>query len=566
MCNEDGTIWIVFNGEIYNFLELRPDLERKGHQFQSNTDTEVILHLYEEYGPACVQQLRGMFAFALWDSLKGQLLLVRDRLGVKPLHYAITAEGLLFGSEIKAIMASGEADLAMDEEAIHQYMLWQCIPSPRTAFRGIRKLPPASMLTWRSGAGVRVERYWQLDCSPTTAREEAQVVAELRQLVFEATKMRLIADVPLGLFLSGGIDSSVVLAAMRRVSSGKIKTFSVTFRHKSFDESQYARALAQQFETEHHEFEVTPQALECVQQMPAMFDEPFADVAAIPTYYLSKLTRDHVTVALSGDGGDENFGGYDRYYAMKVLGAISRIPGHRAFCAAASLLPYSSAERSKLRYAKELLRLVGVDARARYKQMLLGMFSEESLRALYRDDFRTGLKNSDGGESFMAGWETPGAADDLARAMACDITSYIPECLNPKVDIASMAASLEVRSPFLDHKLVEFSARIPSALKINGRQQKYILKRAFHSELPAYILNRRKAGFAMPLAEWFRGELRPVAFDALLSTRSAIGSVFDLGRVRCMLEEHASGRHNWHVQLWRLLILEFWFQARNSAC
>ena len=566
MCNEDGSIWIVFNGEIYNFLELRPHLEERGHQFRSNTDTEVILHLYEECGSAFVEQLRGMFALAIWDSRRAQLTLARDRLGVKPLHYAITANSLLFGSEIKAILASGEADLQIDEQAVHAFMLWQCIPSPRTVFHGIRKLPPASLLTWSPGNEPRIKQYWHLEYGDPLPQPEEEIADELRAMVLEATRIRLISDVPLGLFLSGGIDSSIVLAAMRQLSSGKIKTFSVSFGHEGFDESSYARRLAQQFETEHHEFRVTPNAFECVQQMPAMFDEPFADVASIPTFYLSKLTRQHVTVAHSGDGGDENFGGYDRYRALKVLGDISRIPGHGAWRSLATLLPYSATERSKLRYLKSLLPLTGIDARTQYATMCLGMFTERDLLSLYTEPFAALLKGNDATDRFMAGWNTPGAPDNLSRAMACDIVSYIPECLNPKVDIASMAASLEVRSPFLDHKLIEFSARIPTRLKLKGWQQKYILKRAFQSDLPEYILNRQKAGFGMPLAEWFRGELKQLVFDTLLSTRSSIRNIFNLDRVRSMLQEHAAGQHNWHIQLWRLLVLETWFQSRIPTC
>jgi asparagine synthase (glutamine-hydrolysing) len=564
MCNEDETVWIVFNGEIYNFRDLRPSLESAGHRFKSRTDTEVILHLYEELGAACVNELRGMFAFAIWDRRSQRLMLARDRLGVKPLHYAITPSGLLFGSEIKALLSSGEIDSEPDLTSLHQFLLWQCIPSPRTGFRRIQKLPPASVLTWQAGSEISIQKYWHLDYGQPIVRGTNELAEQVRSLVQEATSLRLIADVPVGIFLSGGIDSACVLAAARKTNYGKIQTFSVTFGSQEFDESRYARLLAKRFETEHHEFHVTPNVMDLLPQMAALFDEPFADAAAIPTYYLAKLTSEHVKVALSGDGGDEAFAGYQRYLALKVLGWLSRVPGRLSLGALRGLLPYDHAERSKLRYVRELLSLVGRAPEQQYRAMLLGMMGEDQWTACYTDGFRESIESDADAESFLRGWSLPSVPDDLSRATASDTLGYIPECLNVKVDMASMACGLEVRSPFLDHKLVEFCARVPSGLKIKRTEQKYILKRAFQEELPAEIVRRGKAGFGLPLAQWLRNDLRALAEDTLLSPNSCISGLLRPEKIRMMLDEHATGKRNWHVQVWRLLVLESWLKT-NSA-
>jgi asparagine synthase (glutamine-hydrolysing) len=564
MGNEDETVWIVFNGEIYNFQELRPGLEAAGHRFRSRTDTEVILHLYEELGPMCVKQLRGMFAFAIWDRRAQRLLLARDRMGVKPLHYALTSHGLLFGSEIKAVLSSGEIDPLPDLASLHQFLLWQCIPSPRTGFRGIRKLPPASILTWQPGEEIRIQKYWDLDYQRPMPAKASVVAEQVRDLVQEATRLRLTADVPVGLFLSGGLDSACVLAATRKETSGKIRTFSVTFGDQKYDESPYARLLAKRFATEHHEFRVTPNVMELLPAMAALFDEPFADESAIPTYYLAKLTREHVKVALSGDGGDEAFAGYQRYLVLKVLGWLSRVPGAAQLSALRQLLPYHSSSRSKLRYMRELLSLVGRTPVQQCRAMFLGMLDEDQWMAGYTDGFREGVANNSETESFLEGWGLPALPDDLTRATASDTLGYIPECLNVKVDRASMACGLEVRSPFLDHKLVEFCARVPSGLKIRNTEQKYILKRAFHDELPPEILHREKTGFGLPLAEWLRHDLRPLAHDTLLSPNSCIRSLFQTEKIRTMLDEHSARKHNWQVQVWRLLVLENWMKANST--
>ncbi len=561
MCNEDGTVWIVFNGEIYNFLELRPVLESRGHKFRSHTDTEVILHAYEEYGKACVHQLRGMFAFAIWDCRTRQLLLARDRMGVKPLFYSANSSRLLFGSEIKAVVASGEVDLSPDLASIHQFLLWQCIPSPRTGFQEIKKLPPASTLTWQEGKGMHIEKYWSPDYSHPLPRRELELSHQVRSLMQEATELRLISDVPLGLFLSGGIDSACVLAAARKAIPEKVKTFSVAFGHKDFDESPYARLLAKHFDTDHHELRVEHEDVHLLPQIAGLFDEPFADPSAIPTYYLARYTSQHVKVALSGDGGDEAFGGYQRYLALKGLGILSKIPGAGLLSAVGPLLPNRPVGRSKQRYLRELLKIVSRPPREQYEAIFRGMMEEERWRSFYNHDFLKQLDVADRG-TFMFGWDTAGAPDDVTRAMASDTLSYIPEDLNVKVDICSMAFGLEVRAPFLDHKLVEFCARIPSSLKIHGTRQKHILKRAFQDELPPVILNRGKAGFSVPIREWFRNELRDFARDALLARESSLAEVFQMDKIKMMLDEHAAGKRNWHTQLWHVLILETWFQSQ----
>ena len=565
MCNEDGTVWIVFNGEIYNFRELRTRLDAAGHHFKSRTDTEVIVHLYEELGPRCVTELRGMFAFALWDCRKQLLMLARDRLGVKPLHYSVTQSGLLFASEIKALLCSGGIDSARDPVGLHHFLVWQCIPSPRTAFQNIRKLPPASVLTWMPGRDISIQKYWQPDYSSPIQCDVRALSAQVRDLLQEATTLRLTADVPVGIFLSGGIDSACVLASARKANSGKIQTFSVTFGDERFDESHYARLLASHFETEHHEFHVTPAVVEMVPAMAGLFDEPFGDAAAIPTYYLSQLTRAHVTVALSGDGGDESFGGYQRYFALTLLGRLRQLPGSAGLRYLRGLMPYNSSERSAARYIRELLSLLDREPKQQYRAMFLGMHDEIEWASLYTDEYRVQLSGSSQSDPFLQGWTMAALPDDLTRAMASDTVGYIPECLTVKTDMASMACGLEVRSPFLDHVLVEFCARIPSRMKIAGMHQKYILKRAFAGELPATILRRKKAGFAMPLASWMRSELRDFVTDTLLASDSHIEDIVRRDALRSMLREHMTGTRNRHIQLWRLLLLDNWLKAQAGT-
>jgi len=563
MCNEDGTVWIVFNGEIYNFQELRRSLEQRGHQFRSCTDTEVIVHLYEEVGTSCVQQLSGMFAFAIWDERRRALMLARDRLGKKPLYYSLNGARLIFGSELKAVLRSGEADSTPDLESIHQFLLWQCIPSPKTVFSEINKLPPASVLLWQEGKEVRVEKYWSLNYADPLRGSEAEIAADVRELTVEATRARLVADVSVGIFLSGGIDSACVLASARKTYAGPIQTFSVTFAEQEFDESKYARLLAQHFSTDHHEFHATPNIVELLTHMGRLFDEPFADPSAIPTYYLSQLTREHVKVALSGDGGDEAFGGYIRYRAMKMLGSVGLLPGVKYLAVLRRLLPYRITGQSRARYLREMLSVLGCTAEEQYKAVFLGMMQAEQWKQLYTPEFRAAL-NGKSDEDFIQ-WNGHGEPDELACAMASDTLRYVPECLNVKVDLASMACGLEVRSPFLDHKLVEFSARIPSGMKVKWRTQKAVLKRAFERDLPRKILHRKKSGFTVPLSKWFRHELRDFAHCSLLSKTSGIQDVISQDKIVAMLREHREGKRNWHVQLWRLLVLENWLQA-NRIC
>lgn len=556
MCNEDETIWIVFNGEVYNFHELRAELVQKGHRFRSRTDTEVILHLYEEVGVDCVKWLVGMFAFAIWDQRKQRLLLARDRLGKKPLFYSLDNSRLLFGSEIKAILRSGEVGTSPDLQSLHQFLLWQCISSPRTAFIEISKLPPASTLVWKQGEEARIERYWKLNYAYPLDDSEEEVAEQVRSLTTEATRVRLIADVPVGLFLSGGVDSACVLAAVRRTFTGPIRTFSVAFGEQQFDESPYARLLARHFVTEHHEFKASPEIVDLLPRMAELFDEPFADPAAIPTYYLSKLTRAHVKVALSGDGGDEAFGGYQRYLAMKMLRLASSVPGSKYLVGARALLPYGTGQHSKTRFLREMLPLLGRTPEQQYTAIFSGMMQSEQWTQLYTPEFRMLLNDADDGNFIL--WNGHGESDVLASAMASDTLRYIPECLNVKVDVASMACGLEVRSPFLDHRVVELCARIPSSMKIKGWTQKAILKRAFATEVPKTILQRGKSGFTVPLSKWLRHPLRDFAYSTLLSQNSNLSGVIAREKISAMLHDHCAEKHNWHVQLWRLLVLESW--------
>jgi asparagine synthase (glutamine-hydrolysing) len=560
MTNEDGSLRIVFNGEIYNFQSLRTELLRRGHRLQSDGDTETVLHLYEDHGVDCLRYLRGMFAFALWDASRRTLFLARDRLGKKPLFYGDDGKTFRFGSEAKAIFADPGVSAEPDPVAIHHYLTYGYVPSPWSAFRGLRKLPPAHYLLVRDGR-LTVERYWTLRYRPKRTECEAALADELLTLLQEAVRLRLISDVPLGTLLSGGIDSSTIVALMRRLTSGPIRTFSIGFEQSRYDELAYARQVARRFETDHHELVVKPDALAMLPRLVWHYNEPFGDSSALPSMALCEMARGFVTVALNGDGGDEAFLGYDRYRGARlaqwydVLPALSRglvAFGRRGLVRGG---PKSWAYRGR-----RFLEALVLPPRRRYARWITA-FGEDRKVELYLPDFAGRLGGRDSLDLLDAAYDASDAAEFVEASSHADVQMYLPDDLLVKMDIASMANSLEVRSPFLDHEVMEFAATLPMSIKLRGMTQKYLLKRVMHDMLPAPVLRRKKMGFGVPIDHWFRHELREMAYDVLLSERARTRGYFRPEIVRRCLDEHVQGAAHHHARLWSLLVLELWHRT-----
>ena len=565
MPNVTGTLWITFNGEIYNFLDLRADLERAGVVFRSRTDTEVILHLYEREGVECLKRLRGMFAFAIWDTRAKALFMARDRIGVKPLCYHTDERGITFASEIKAVLQDPGVSHEPDPVAIHHYLTYQSVPAPLCAFRGIQKLPPGHYLLCRGGR-TEVKRYWRLSYEPkrsaATRREQRDLEAELLRRFEESVRLRLISDVPLGAFLSGGVDSSAVVAMMSRCATGPVRTFSIGFDDASYDELGYARLVAERLGTRHTELTVRPDALEVLPKLTWHYDEPYADASAIPTYYVSKMAREHVTVVLNGDAGDENFAGYDRHVANQYahqLRAFAPIVGSRAFRGIVDAMPagiMSSSKRFRLhRFLAQLHRTPQARNAAWMSQ-----FDPEAKQQLYTQAFRHQVGPAEAEELLFEKYRETDARDFIDQTLYADVNTYLPNTLLVKVDIASMANSLEARSPFLDHTFMEFAARLPVDQKIRGGRTKIILRRALRGVIPDAILDRPKMGFSVPIDHWLRNELKDMSHDLLLSQRSLSRGYFRSAFVERMLTEHADGRRKWHTQIWNLMMLESWLR------
>jgi asparagine synthase (glutamine-hydrolysing) len=563
MANEDGTIWIVFNGEIYNFQELRPDLLQRGHRFRSQTDTEVLLHLYEECGVECLHRLRGMFAFAIWDGLRRRLFLARDRLGKKPLCYQQDGEAFRFASEVKAILQDPAVEPRPDPVGIGQYLTYGYVPGSASAFQGVRRLPPAHFLVWEGGR-TQVTRYWRLRRDRKERRSEAEWCEEILERLEEAVRLRLISDVPLGAFLSGGIDSSAVVALMSRASGRAVKTFSIGFDEPEYDELAYARQVAERFGTEHHESVVRPDAMAVLPKLAWHYDEPFADSSAVPTYYVAEMTRRHVTVALNGDAGDENFAGYDRYVASQVAASFDRVPGadlvRWLIRSGLRLWPPLGRRTSLLYRGRRFLDGLSETPELRYARWLCYFYGQRR-EDLCRPEFLAAAGNGDGREALLAAYRESDAPDFTDATLGVDTTLYLPDDLLVKVDIASMAHSLEARSPFLDHEFMEFAATIPSDLKLRGRTQKYILKRALADLLPADILHRPKMGFGVPIDHWLRHELKDLAYDTLLGSRCLGRGYFRPETLQRLLDQHVHRKVNWHYLLWALLMLELWHRT-----
>jgi asparagine synthase (glutamine-hydrolysing) len=558
--NENRTIWMVCNGEIYNFQDLKRDLEEKGHSFKSKTDNEVIIHLYEEEGIDCVKSLRGMFALCIWDKNKQRLFLARDRLGQKPLNYIINNGELIFASEIKSILQDPGIAKKVNLNALHHYLTYQYIPHPLTMFKGIKKLLPAHILIWEKGK-VKIERYWDLKFSPKIKLTEEEYKERLLDLLTEAVKIRLISDVPLGVFLSGGIDSSSVVAIMSKIFRQPIKTFSVGFKESSFNELEYIHKVAKIFATKHHEYIIKPNILEILPELIWYFNEPFADSSCIPTYYLSKMARQEVKVVLNGDGGDECFGGYERYVANKIADIYCTIPKffRDKLSSIVMRLPESTTKKD---FAKRLKRFLSAGDLTPEKRHIFWMsiFDNESKQNLYSKDLRNRLKDINSCDYLLDIFRESEIEDFIDKTLLVDTMSYLPNDLLVKIDISSMANSLEVRSPFLDHKLMEFAASLSPNLKLKGLTTKYILKKTLGKVLPKQILYRKKAGFGVPIGSWFRNELKDYPYEILLDARSIKRGYFKKESIERLLAEHISGLFDHGQRIWALINLELWHQ------
>jgi asparagine synthase (glutamine-hydrolysing) len=559
MSNEDGTVWIVFNGEIYNYLDLRRRLEGSGHKFRTDSDTETIVHLYEDEGPECFSHLNGMFAIAIWDANRRRLVLGRDRIGKKPLVYRQDAGRLLFASELKSLLTVPGLPRDIDPAAIDEYLTYQYIPHPNTIFRGFRKLPPGHLAVYQDDK-LDVRPYWRPDFRQERRLIKRSAIEEVRQLLDSAVQMRMRSDVPLGAFLSGGVDSSIIAALMQKHSAEPVKTFTIGFPVPEYDESKYAAAVARHLQTDHHVLEVKPDALAVLPKLAYYYDEPFADSSAIPTWYVSELTRQHVTVALSGDGGDELFAGYPRYSAALAASRFDRFLPLRSLVASRlwQWLPSSGRQKSLLRRIKRFSEAITLPPARRYLNWV-GIFQERQRAELYRDDFLAQL-TSDPAAFLRAAWQRCQGRDVVTCASLGDLTTYLPCALMTKVDIASMAHGLECRAPLLDYRLVEFAAALPVRYKYRRGRGKWLLREAFGHLLPREVFTRRKMGFGVPLDYWFRSELKPLAADLLLSPSSRCHAFLRPEAIEALWNAHQERQYDHSNRLWALVMLELWLR------
>jgi len=564
--NEDRSLWVVFNGEIYNFPQLRQELEGRGHRFYTHSDTEVILHLYEETGSDCVQQLRGMFSIALYDERRQLLLLARDRMGKKPLHYALHEGRLLFGSEIKAILAVHPELAEVNPEGLLQYFYFGYIPDPHTAFQRIHKLPAGHLMEYYKGE-VKIRRYWDLpEYGTHPAMSEEECLEELEVQLEEAVRIRLISDVPLGALLSGGVDSSIIVALMARVSSGAVKTFSIGFQAEQFNESEYARMVAERFGTDHHGLVLDPNLEETLTYLSQMMEEPFGDSSMLPTYYVCRMARHQVTVALSGDGGDELFAGYDRYLVAMDRRKFDRLPGWLGRI-------YRNAIHARIpagMYGKNLAWNASLNARDRYLDGASFFPALHRERGLFTDSFlQAAGRLPDPLLQWQRLYDDAPANDPLSRLLYLDTKTYLVADILTKADRMSMATSLELRVPMLDHKFVEWVTSLPVEWKLRAGTRKHVLKKlAERLGIPSPLLHRRKQGFQLPLVEWMRNDVKDQFLRVLLEPHTLQRGYFKPEAVRSLVDEHVRGRRNRSGLLWRMLVLELWhrnfMESRNQ--
>lgn len=562
MSDESGDVWLVFNGEIYNFVPLRQELERDGVRFQSGTDSEVIIHLYKKYGVECLGRLRGMFAFAIWDKRNRTLFIARDRLGKKPLKFYRDAEHFFFASELKAILANTEVPKQIDWGAVDEYLSYQFVPHPKTGFVGIEKLEPAHYLLVKENGEVKKQRYWQLDFSKKEERTKEEWKSVIEGTLKESVRLRLMSDVPLGAHLSGGIDSSLIVALMAGEMSAPVKTFSIGFAESSHNELPQARLVAQRYGTDHHECVVEPHAIDLLPKIACHFEEPFADSSALPTWLLCEMTEQYVTVALNGDGGDENFAGYARYKAMQryeVLRAFDSVVNPMKD--AGSLLArgaFALTGMKQWRYPSSILDFYAHDRAQAYMQSF-GFFRELEKARLYTRERNEHVNSSRGYDVMQSLFAQAASLEHVEQLMFADIHSYLPDDLLAKTDIASMAHALEVRSPLLDHVLTETIARMPSSFKLAGRTSKVLLKEIARDYIPAEIIDKPKRGFAIPCAQWLRTSLKEYVRDQLLDP-AFLQYGFERQFIKRLLNNHERGA-DVSRKLWSLLMLRLWLKG-----
>jgi len=568
--NEDKTLWVVLNGEIYNFRELRESLESKGHRFYTQSDTETLVHLYEEYGEDCVRHLNGMYCFALWDERRRKLFIARDRIGEKQLYYATRNGKFVFGSEIKCLLQTDTVSNDMDLAALDAYFTYLYVPAPATLFRDVRELPPAHALVFDRD-GIRTRRYWELEFKVDRRNDPQFFVDAFRDRFYQAVRSRLVSDVPLGALLSGGVDSSAVVAAMSKYATGPVKTFSIGYGSKGlyYDERRHARVVADRFSTEHHEFEVQPQIVEIIPQLVNAFDQPFADSSAIANYYVFRETRKHVTVVLSGLGGDEVAAGYERHLGIrlqKYYRALPRWVREALVERIVNLLPDSRKGNRLVERIKRFVRSGALSSDEAYFRYVTA-FDDERRRGLYSDRLRGAVRFESARESYDQYFGRAGIDDVLNRALHTDIMMYLPGDLLTLTDRMSMLHSIEARAPFIDHTLMEFMATVPPELKLKGFEKKHLLKRAFENILPREILHRRKQGFTVPLTLWFRNELNPFIRATLSRDRVERTGLFQWSSIERLLDEHMRHRENHHSRIWALLMFMVWHDLYkpNSA-
>lgn len=560
LSNEDGSIWIVFNGEIYNFPELRQKLKKKGHRFITNSDSEVVIHQYEEDGIECLSKFRGMFALSIWDNRRKLLFCARDRLGKKPFCYALTSQSFVFGSEIKAITTDPNVSVAPDYHAIEQYLTYQFVPSPLTAFKSIKRLMPGEYLTCDLKGNLNKQQYWEAPLSTKTDANQDEIQSQLLQHLKESVRLRMRSDVPVGAFLSGGIDSAAIVAIMAQESSRPVQTFSIGFEKEN--ELPYARLLADRYSTEHHELIIKPNMAEILPMLVHYYNEPFADASALPTYFLSKMACQHVTVALSGDGGDESFAGYYNYEKILKWNRWDILPLWLRQAATGSgmkILRSFSNNNTAARLNRGLSMLRAPNTKVRRLQYGTIVKPEEK-HLVYTPLFKNLISKGPAPEDPLANYPWKGDMDSLDWLMRHDQKFYLPDCLMVKTDIASMANGLEVRSPLLDHVFVEFAASLPSHIKRRGSEGKIIFKNALKDLLPIQIIKKPKLGFSPPIAKWFRNELAPTLKETLLDQRSARRGLFNQSYIQTMVNEHINGHRDWSNRLWAFLFLELWFR------
>lgn len=551
---------MVFNGEIYNFLELRAELEASGYQFRTKTDSEVILALYEQEGDTCVKKLNGMFAFAIWDKQTQSLFMARDRIGKKPLYYYNDGQQFIFGSEIKAILAHPAAKKDINPEAVYDFFAYQYIPDPKTIFKNIHKLKPGHTL-YLSEHTQSIKPYWDLSFAKTQNRSETEIAEELLHKIDESTKLRMISDVPLGAFLSGGVDSSGVVALMAKNSKQDVTTCSIGFDAKKFDETEYAKKVAQQYHTDHHELTVTENVTDNLVNIASFFDEPFADPSMVPTFFVSQLARQKVTVALAGDGGDESFAGYQKYAIDHIENNLrNKVPAMLR----QTLLPKLAAllaGRSSTLLKKGHTLLNTLSQTPEYGFYLTNNFCSDLIwNKVVKPDFKAKLGNYHPSTTSLDYYRNCDGPDHLSRILYTDVKTYLPGDILVKVDRMSMANSLEVRAPLLDYKVMEYAASIPSNFKFKEGEKKHILKEAFKPLLTDEILYRKKMGFSVPLADWLRKDIKDIAENALLSSNNGLSNFFDIKELKILWQQHQNGSHNFSNELWSFLMFELWWQ------